>query len=257
MAESDVSSGLCARSQRFSASKFSPPTVSRTFVHRPRLLEELDKGQLRRLSLVIGSPGAGKTALLADWALPRPERPCAWLNCDVADADPVRFFAGIIEALRRASRRRGVGEDALQLLSLDGEVSGDVVSALADDLEELGEVTVLVVDDFHLTGDRGADALELLLAYRPLSFQVVVATPLTRAFGLAGCELTRSCWSFETATCRFRLTRPGSCWPSSMSSWTIKLFPLSSDGARAGPQGCRWRPSLSINPTSRPTLLSE
>jgi LuxR family transcriptional regulator, maltose regulon positive regulatory protein len=176
MAEREVSAGLRARSPRFSASKFNPSTASSTFVHRPRLLEKLDNGQLYRLSLVVGSPGAGKTALLADWVLARPERPCAWLNCDVADSDPVRFFAGIIEALRRASGQRGVGEDALQLLSLDGEVSGDVVSALADDLEELGEVRALVVDDFHLTGDRGADAVALLLAYRPPSFQLVVAT---------------------------------------------------------------------------------
>ncbi len=138
------SSGLRVRSPRFPTSKFCAPRASRTFVHRPRLLEQLDKGELCRLSLVVGSPGAGKTALLADWALAQHGSPCAWLSCDVADADPVRFVAGIIEALRRASGQPGIGEDARQLLSLDGEISADVISALTDDLEELGGATTLV-----------------------------------------------------------------------------------------------------------------
>ena len=100
----------------------------------------------------------------------------AWLSCDVADADPVRFVAAIIEALRRASGQPDIGEDARQLLSLDGEVSADAVAALADDLEGPDGVEVLVVDDFHLTGTAGADALALLLEYRPASLQLVVAS---------------------------------------------------------------------------------
>ena len=71
-------------------------------VHRSRLFEQLARGQRARLTLVVGSPGAGKTALLADWVTTRPERPLAWLSCDVADADPVRFIAAVIEALQRA-----------------------------------------------------------------------------------------------------------------------------------------------------------
>ena len=66
-----------------------------------------------------------------------PQRPFAWLSCDVADADPVRFVAAIIESLRRAFAQPDIGEDARQLLSLDGEVSADAVAALADDLERV------------------------------------------------------------------------------------------------------------------------
>ena len=51
---------------------------------------------------MVGSPGAGKTVLLADWLAAHPERPTAWLSCDPADAEPARFVAAIIEALRRA-----------------------------------------------------------------------------------------------------------------------------------------------------------
>ena len=56
-------------------------------MRRSRLLDALDRGREARLTLVVGSPGAGKTALLTDWLAAHPERPAAWLSCDPADAD--------------------------------------------------------------------------------------------------------------------------------------------------------------------------
>ena len=70
----------------------------------------------------------------------------------------------------------GFGEDARQLMSLDGEVSADVVAALADDLEAPDGPRVLVIDDFHLAGAASADALRWLVEYHPSSLQLVVAS---------------------------------------------------------------------------------
>jgi LuxR family transcriptional regulator, maltose regulon positive regulatory protein len=164
------------RSPRFPTSKFCAPGATSHLVHRSRLFEILDSGEQRRLTLVVGSPGAGKTMLLADWLDHRSGRPSAWLNCDEADADPVRFVSAIIEATRRGHGQPGLGEDARQLLSVDGAVSADVIAALADDLEGLSAPGVLVVNDFHLAGVQAAGPLGLLLEYRPPSLQVAVAT---------------------------------------------------------------------------------
>jgi LuxR family maltose regulon positive regulatory protein len=114
--------------------------------------------------------------LLADWLTACPERPSAWLSCDAADADPARLVAAIIEAARSGFGQPSIGEDARQLMSLDGEVSADAVAALADDLEAPGEVRVLVIDDFHLAGPSGAEALRWLVEYHPPSLQLVVAS---------------------------------------------------------------------------------
>ncbi len=168
--------GAPVRGPRFPASKFCPPKAAAHRVSRSRLLDQLDTGEQRRLTLVVGKAGAGKTVLLADWVASHPERPAAWLSCDDADGDPVRFFAAIIESIRRASTEPGLGEDARQLLNLEGAVSADTVAAVADDLEGLEGPRVLVVDDFHLTGAAGAQALSLLLEYRPPSLQLVAAT---------------------------------------------------------------------------------
>ena len=123
MSDRKGNGGLGLRSPRFPSSKFHAPSTPSRLVRRSRLLEALDRGRRARLTLVVGSPGAGKTALLADWSAAHPERPAAWLSCDPADAAGGRFVAAIIEALRRASDQSELGEDARQLLSLDGEVS--------------------------------------------------------------------------------------------------------------------------------------
>jgi LuxR family maltose regulon positive regulatory protein len=145
-------------------------------VRRSRLLDQLDRGDQVRLALVVGPAGAGKTMLLADWLAASPERPSAWLSCDAADADPARFVAAIIEAVRYGFGQPSIGEDARQLIRLDGEVSADAIAALADDLDVPDTVRVLVIDDFHLAGGASADTLRWLVEYHPSSLQLVVAS---------------------------------------------------------------------------------
>ena len=164
------------RSPRFPSSKFRAPKPVPGLVRRSRLLDRLDRGDQVRLALVVGPAGAGKTMVLADWLAARPERPSAWLSCDAADADPARFVAAIIEAARYGFGQPLIGEDARQLMGLDGEISADVVAALADDLDAPDGARVLVIDDFHLAGVASADALRWLVEYRPGSLQLVVAS---------------------------------------------------------------------------------
>jgi hypothetical protein len=72
----------------------------------------LAAGSGQRLTTVVGSAGAGKSVLLADWAAARPAGVTSWLSCDRADTDPVRFWAGFIEELREAVRAALAGQDA-------------------------------------------------------------------------------------------------------------------------------------------------
>jgi LuxR family transcriptional regulator, maltose regulon positive regulatory protein len=176
MAEATLIAEAGSRGPRFPASKFRVPKLVPGLVRRSRLLDLLDRGDQVRLALVVGPAGAGKTMLLADWLAARPERASAWLSCDAADTDPVRFVAAIIEAARFGFGQPGIGEDARQLMSLDGEVSADAVAALADDLDAPDGMRVLVIDDFHLAGAASADALRWLVECHPPSLQLVVAS---------------------------------------------------------------------------------
>jgi LuxR family maltose regulon positive regulatory protein len=92
--------------------KFRPPALPDTLISRLVLHDRLAAGSGQRLTTVVGSAGAGKSVLLADWAAARPAGVTSWLSCDRADTDPVRFWAGFIEELREAVRAVLAGQDA-------------------------------------------------------------------------------------------------------------------------------------------------
>ena len=85
---------------RFALAKFRPTTLPTTLLTRPTLLGQLEAGASQRLTVVVGSAGAGKSVLLSSWAATRHGGVTSWLSCDEADADPVRFWRGSSRRLR-------------------------------------------------------------------------------------------------------------------------------------------------------------
>jgi LuxR family maltose regulon positive regulatory protein len=69
-------------------------------VSRPRLIERLNEGLHRKLTLISAPAGFGKTTLLSECAA-RCGRPVAWLSLDEADNNPGRFSAYLAAALQR------------------------------------------------------------------------------------------------------------------------------------------------------------
>jgi LuxR family maltose regulon positive regulatory protein len=136
-----------ARDPQFALAKFRPPALPRTLVVRSGLHDQLTAGASRRLTVVVGSAGAGKTVLMAEWAAARPSGVTAWLSCDSADADPLRFWAGFIEAQRAIEP--AFGADAADLLAMDRQMSADVIAAIANDAAKLPKGSAIIVDDFH------------------------------------------------------------------------------------------------------------
>src|SRR5271169_5146047 len=110
---------------RFALTKFRPTTLPATLVARSVLHDRLAAGGSRRLTVVVGSAGAGKSVLLSSWAATRVPGVTSWLSCDEADANPVRFWTGFIEALRVLEP--GFGADAADLLAMAGVASPDVI----------------------------------------------------------------------------------------------------------------------------------
>src|SRR5215469_13696892 len=132
---------------RFALAKFRPTTLPGTLVARSALHGQLTAGADKRLTVVGGSAGAGKSVLLSSWAEARASQVTSWLSCDRADADPVRFWAGFIEAIRVVTP--GFGADAADLLAVNGHMSADVIASIANDAARLPAGSVIIVDDFH------------------------------------------------------------------------------------------------------------
>jgi LuxR family maltose regulon positive regulatory protein len=162
------------REARFAQAKFRPPTLPATLLVRPSLRGLLDAGASQRLTVVVGSAGAGKTVLLTDWAMTRPPGTTAWLSCDRSDADPVRFWAGFAEAARDVEP--GFGADAADLLAMDGRMSADVTASLANDAARLPAGSAIVVDDFqYATGGAARDMTDLIERWPSDTVQLVLA----------------------------------------------------------------------------------
>ncbi|HTR96133.1 MAG TPA: LuxR C-terminal-related transcriptional regulator [Trebonia sp.] len=162
------------REARFAQAKFRPPARPATLVARPALRGLLDAGASQRLTVVVGSAGAGKTVLLADWAMTRPPGTTAWLSCDRADADPVRFWAGFAEAARDIEP--GFGADAADLLAMDGRMSADVTASLANDAARLPAGSAIVVDDFqYATAAAARDMTDLIERWPSETVQLVLS----------------------------------------------------------------------------------
>ncbi|WP_379038222.1 LuxR C-terminal-related transcriptional regulator [Paractinoplanes deccanensis] len=83
--------------------KLEPPGLPPWWVVRERLRERLDAGPGRRLTVVTGPAGSGKSSLVADWtASGRAGGRVAWLTLEPGDDQPGIFWPYVVAALRRA-----------------------------------------------------------------------------------------------------------------------------------------------------------
>ena len=67
-----VTGHAASQSLRFARAKFRPTALPTTLVIRPALHDQLTAGASQRLTVVMGSAGAGKSVLLSSWAAARP-----------------------------------------------------------------------------------------------------------------------------------------------------------------------------------------
>jgi LuxR family transcriptional regulator, maltose regulon positive regulatory protein len=163
-----------SRATRFALTKFRPPTLPATLITRSVLHDRLTAGAGQRLTVVVGSAGAGKSVLLADWAAARPSGVTSWLSCDRADVDPVRFWAGFVEAPRVIEP--GFGADAAELLAMDRTMSADVTASVANDAARLPAGSAIIVDDFHFAAAAAApDMTDLVERWPAETVQLVLA----------------------------------------------------------------------------------
>src|SRR5580704_7784218 len=175
-----MTAGVAARSgaergARFALGKFTPPGLPVTLVARPALLDRLTAGAGQRLTVVLGSAGAGKSVLLSSWSAARPPGVTSWLSCDEADANQVRFWAGFIEAPRVVAP--WFGADAADLLAMDNTMSADVTASIANDAAQLPAGSAVIVDDFHAAAAAVAgDMTDLVERWPARTVQLVLAS---------------------------------------------------------------------------------
>ena len=179
--------------------KLHIPPIRREVVSRPRLVERLNEGLGRKLTLISAPAGFGKTTLVSEWAShfrlgigdwgfgsPEDEsiqnrksqiaNRVAWLSLDEGDGDLTRFLAYLIAALRTVGTDMGTG--ALSVLqSPQSPPVEAVLTSLINEVATIPDRMVLVLDDYHLIEAQEIhDAVGFLLKRMPLQMHVVIAS---------------------------------------------------------------------------------
>jgi LuxR family transcriptional regulator, maltose regulon positive regulatory protein len=208
VAERSAAGRDAPRSLRFAPAKFRPTTLPATLLARPALHGRLEAGAGQRLTVVVGSAGAGKSVLLSSWAAARQPAVTSWLSCDEADADPVRFWAGFIEAPRAVAP--WFGADAAALLAMDGAMSADVTASIASDAAKLPAGSVIVVDDFHAVAAAAAATMTDLIERWPAkTAQLVLAGRVDPPVRLHRLRLSDELCELRDRDLDFSLTESG------------------------------------------------
>jgi LuxR family maltose regulon positive regulatory protein len=167
------------------ATKLHVPRPRTHLVPRAHLVERLQQGLARPLTLVSAPAGFGKTTLLALWCA-ESSMPVAWLSLEPEDNDPSRFLSYLVAALQTLDAQ--VGTIALAMLRTPQPPSPEeVLAVLTNDLlERGGEDFTLVLDDYHtINADPIQRGMTFLLRHLPPQVHLVLASRVDPPLPLA------------------------------------------------------------------------
>src|SRR5437763_5989358 len=157
------------------ATKLYIPRLRPNVVSRPRLIERLNEGLHRKLTLIAASAGFGKTTLVSAWVAGC-DRQVAWLSLDKGDSDPTLFLTYLVAALQTIAPN--IGEGVLGVLqSPQPPPTASILTALLNEITAIPYNFVLVLDDYHVIDAKAIDqTLTYLVEHQPPQMHLVIAT---------------------------------------------------------------------------------
>lgn len=157
------------------ATKLYIPQLRPKMVSRPRLIERLNEGLYRKLTLVSAPAGFGKSTVVSAWAK-RSGCPVAWVSLDAGDHDPVRFLVYLISALQTISPQ--FGEEILRFLQAPQPPPAPIVlTNLLNEITAIPTKFMLVLDDYHMVDSQPVDeAITFLIEHLPPLMHMVIVT---------------------------------------------------------------------------------
>jgi LuxR family maltose regulon positive regulatory protein len=182
--------------------KFFIPSTRTGLVSRQRLIEQLNDGLSRKLTLVSAPAGFGKTTLVSEW-LDKCGRPAAWLSLDEGDSDLTRFLSYLVAALRRVEPE--LGSDLLGMLQAPLNLSVEtLLTALINEIATASTSLVLALDDYHLLDSTAVDeALVFLVEHLPPPLHLVITSREDPPLPIARLRARRQLTELRAADLRF------------------------------------------------------
>jgi ATP/maltotriose-dependent transcriptional regulator MalT len=160
------------------ATRFQLPVSSKPLVDRVRLIDVLRQQQKKKLAVIHGPTGFGKSTLAAQWAksLTAQGVAVAWLTVDHDDNNVVWFLSHLIEAIRAVTPV--LATDLGEVLEEHGdEAERYVLTSLINEIHQSGARMTLVIDDWQRVTDPATiAAMRYLLDNVAAGLTVVVTS---------------------------------------------------------------------------------
>ncbi len=184
------------------ATKLYIPPPRPKVVHRPHLIERLDDGLHRKLTLIAAPAGFGKTTLVGEW-LAATEGPVAWLALDERDNDLNHFLAYFIAAMQTIAVN--FGDSVLAMLEAPPPVPTEpLLTTLINEIATLPADFVLVLDDYHVINAQSVDdTLTFLVDHLPPQMHLVITTREEPQLPLARLRVKGQLTELRAADLRF------------------------------------------------------
>lgn len=159
--------------------KRQPPRDTVRVLARERVLAQLTEARRRRVIVLQGPAGCGKTATLLAWrqALLSLGFDVAWLTVSADDNELARWLDSLLGSL--AEIDPAITREAALLggRGVDAEAVERTVLALVNGVASHPRELVLVLDELqHLTDARVHEALQWLLDYAPANLHIVLVS---------------------------------------------------------------------------------
>jgi len=137
------------------------------------LIEQLNEGLNRKLTLISAPAGFGKTTLASSW-IQLQERPFAWLSLDENDNDLRVFFAYFISLMQRIDKN--LGRDALITIQASQSLQVEpLLIMMVNEIDAFGKEIIFTLDDYHLISNQAVhDALDYLIEHMPFRMHLVI-----------------------------------------------------------------------------------
>ncbi|MCV7220078.1 BTAD domain-containing putative transcriptional regulator [Mycolicibacterium elephantis] len=185
--------------------KYRPPASPRRLVERARLTDTLRGGGGRRLTVIRGPAGFGKTTLAAQWRemLVADGVTVAWLTTDDDDNDVVWFLTHLIDAVRTV--KPDVGAELRATLEEHGAAATRfVLATLINDIDRGANRFCVIIDDWHrITDAPTIEAMAYLIDNCPSHLQLVVATRTGDGLPLSRVRVCDQLVEIDSAALRF------------------------------------------------------
>ena len=219
-----------AMSHPILATKLWLPTPLANLTPRPRLIERLNNGLDRKLTLISAPAGFGKTTLLAEWIHQKAEGrgqkeedfAFAWLSLDENDNDPTLFMSYLVAALQTVDK--GLGEAAVSLLQSPNPPTPQyILGGLINELAGREARLVLTLDDYHVIDNKVLhEAITYLLDHQPPQLHLVITSRADPPLPLSRLRVRQQMNEIRAADLRFTADEAAAFL---QQAWGLNLAP--------------------------------